>query len=76
MMGEIADMIINGEQCHWCGVCFEHPHGYPVACKSCWEEVKSDFRQDKPPLREQDIESAILEQTGVQKAIHKELGEE
>ncbi len=44
-MGEIADEMINGESCSLCGCYFEDPenpgssyvHGYPVACKDCWE---------------------------------------
>lgn len=44
-MGEIADDMINGACCALCGQYFENPdepgtvyeHGYPVACKQCWE---------------------------------------
>jgi hypothetical protein len=36
-MGDIAEAIINGEQCALCGEEFlEGDHGYPVACKACW----------------------------------------
>lgn len=37
-MGQIADDIINGLQCSFCGVCFENEHGYPVACCDCWND--------------------------------------
>lgn len=37
-MGEMADLIIDGACCALCGVNFEQPHGFPVACSSCWEE--------------------------------------
>ena len=48
-MGEIADDIINGACCALCGQYFvksyldeegneiTHEHGYPVACKDCYE---------------------------------------
>lgn len=37
-MGEIADSMIEGETCSFCGVMFENPHGYPIACQSCWDK--------------------------------------
>jgi hypothetical protein len=44
-MGEITDDMINGYCCSLCGQYFLDPdnpnelyeHGYPVACKECWE---------------------------------------
>lgn len=49
-MGEYADQIINGECCALCmapfisgdkddsvGYVEGFEHGYPVACKDCWE---------------------------------------
>lgn len=41
-MGEISDAIINGEICAFCMLPFiykgsSYEHGYPVACKDCWE---------------------------------------
>ena len=49
-MGEIAENMIDGTCCSLCGQYFQHPkeskdrgaigtytHGYPVACKDCWE---------------------------------------
>lgn len=44
-MGQIADDIIDGSCCAFCLMYFEDPedddfiysHGYPVACKECWE---------------------------------------
>lgn len=39
-MGDLADDIIEGACCSDCGVYFEEEHGYPVLCKSCWEEEK------------------------------------
>ena len=37
-MGELSDLIIEGETCSLCGIIFEEAHGYPVACESCWDE--------------------------------------
>lgn len=43
-MGEIAEDMIEGRSCSWCGCYFHDPktgqsyeHGYPVVCKDCWE---------------------------------------
>jgi hypothetical protein len=36
-MGEISDMIIDGEICAFCTQSFTQAHGYPCACKDCWE---------------------------------------
>jgi len=36
-MGEVADAMIDGSCCAICGQYFENDHGYPVACKDCWE---------------------------------------
>lgn len=44
-MGEYADLMIDGESCSLCGVNFEESHGYPVACKSCWNQLsKADHK--------------------------------
>ena len=43
-MGHLADDMIDGSSCSYCGVYFEHPdggiytHGYPVACWDCHDE--------------------------------------
>ena len=36
-MGEISDMIVDGEICAFCTASFTEAHGYPCACNSCWE---------------------------------------
>lgn len=44
-MGEIAEDIIEGTCCSWCGLYFQSPdnpdelysHGYPVLCKDCYK---------------------------------------
>jgi len=35
----IAEDIILGFQCSWCGVCFKDEHGYPVLCKDCQKQT-------------------------------------
>ncbi len=73
-MGEIADDIINGFQCSWCGTCFEEEHGYPVACQSCWEEALEDVKNGE--IKEKDVvreNGVIIMISGVQKAIEGEL---
>lgn len=37
-VGEIADDMIDGSACHWCGVYFEQTYGYPVVCRDCAKE--------------------------------------
>lgn len=37
-MGEIANDMINGSCCSFCGEYFVEEHGYPVACDDCYEE--------------------------------------
>lgn len=37
-MGEIADDVISGACCSLCFQYFVREHGYPVACRECWEE--------------------------------------
>ena len=36
-MGEIAEAMIEGAMCSWCGVVFEEAHGHPVLCEDCYE---------------------------------------
>jgi hypothetical protein len=43
-MGEIADDIIDGRSCAWCGSMFTVKHGYPVVCKGCWKEATPEER--------------------------------
>lgn len=44
-MGEIAEDMIEGGCCQWCGAYFEdkkhkqgYTHGYSVVCKPCYDE--------------------------------------
>jgi len=45
-MGEIADDVISGAACSWCGVYFTEEHGYPVICKGCWRGSEPEERAD------------------------------
>lgn len=46
-MGEIADTIINGGMCQYCGECFDDEPGYPRTCLAC-ESDGEDFIEKKP----------------------------
>lgn len=41
-MGEMADDLVDGTTCSWCGAFFVdengniYTHGYPVVCKQCF----------------------------------------
>ena len=39
------DMIM-GKSCSYCGVYFEHAHGYAVVCKDCWSECSKKEREN------------------------------
>ena len=43
-MGEIADMVFDGDLCEVCGVFLEGGDGYPQLCPSCQKE---DDKEDK-----------------------------
>jgi len=44
-MGEMADMIMDGGMCEWCGVVFRVDHDYPVLCKHCWDNATPEERE-------------------------------
>lgn len=41
-MGEIAERMVAGGQCSWCGNEFIALHGYPVLCSSCFSNQCKD----------------------------------
>lgn len=49
-MGEIADAMINGEMCEWCGEWLGGDAGFPRLCAGCQNtpEGKERIRQEKP----------------------------
>jgi hypothetical protein len=45
-MGEIAELIITGEQCSLCGIEFIESHGYPVVCEHCFNDLTEGEQED------------------------------
>jgi hypothetical protein len=37
-MGDVADMMVNGDICSWCSSPNSDPGGYPVICQDCFDE--------------------------------------
>ncbi len=58
-MGEIAEDMIDGTACQFCGQYFQDPkkydyvytHGYPVVCWDCWNGLdkkdKKNYEKSK-----------------------------
>lgn len=47
-MGEIADMILEGELCQYCGVYLDDSRGeFPQSCKDCEKEADRDDKESK-----------------------------
>jgi len=64
-MGEIADDLIEGHSCSWCGTYFKEKHGYPVLCQSCY----IDWKRKKVG----NTSKKLLDEFGLQVAHIKEL---
>ena len=43
-MGEMAEALIEGDQCSHCGQFFEESHGYPVLCQACYRSASKAER--------------------------------
>ena len=43
-MGEIADDMISGASCSWCGIYFPQEHGFPVLCPDCYNNATEKER--------------------------------
>lgn len=68
-MGELADDMVNGQSCSWCGVYFDEDHGYPVICKDCFDDYKEeDYTKSLAETKHQ-----LLKTHALQLAIIKEL---
>ena len=67
LMSEIADDMIGGFSCSWCGIYFEESHGYPVICRGCYRDWQKE--NNSKGKRE------LLRMCGVQLANEKELCE-
>lgn len=46
-VGEIADMIVDGGMCEWCGTVFTQDYGYPVVCSDCWNNATPEERNGR-----------------------------
>ncbi len=44
-MGEIAEGMIDGEDCVLCGAAFAVPNGFPAACADCWNDLPRNERK-------------------------------
>ena len=49
-MGDVADDVIEGLACSWCGVYFEAYHGYPVLCNDC---SRTSTKKERAGLQKQ-----------------------
>jgi hypothetical protein len=45
-MGQIANDMINGKCCSICSTFFKEEHGYPVACKDCYNELDEEEKEE------------------------------
>ena len=52
-MGKIAEDMVNGFACSWCGIYFEKNHGYAVICTECWKDYLHRYPGDKGDKKEQ-----------------------
>ncbi len=51
-MGDIADMILDGQMCQWCCEIIGDGDGYPVICQSCQKENNVDQHgEDRKPKK-------------------------
>ena len=46
MMGEIADQMIEGQICSWCGCAFSVSYEFPAVCRMCAQGVKKEDLED------------------------------
>lgn len=44
-MGDVADMIIEGILCEWCGEYIGDSVGYPRKCSGCKTEYQEEIRK-------------------------------
>lgn len=41
-MGEIADLMLEGSMCQWCGACLDDAQGCPTVCGGCQQAHNVD----------------------------------
>jgi hypothetical protein len=72
-MGVIADDMISGLSCSWCGVYFETEHQYPVACHSCFDDLMKshpeEFEETLEGSKGEKIKLYVHRDSGIQRAI-------
>lgn len=47
-MGEIADAMLEGQMCQWCGEVLGDGDGFPVVCPGCQRQHGVDQHGNKP----------------------------
>jgi hypothetical protein len=57
-MGDIADAMLDGDLCQYCGVYMEGGAGYPQTCAGCQREAK-----DFPDGRNAKVKCPICQKT-------------
>lgn len=50
-MGEIAEMMLEGEICEVCGGFLDDPTGFPTTCAGCLGETVDAAEYEKDPDR-------------------------
>ena len=63
-MGDMADDLVEGRTCSYCGVMFVESHDYPVLCRECFKQQKKDIAHGE-----------VQRHDALPKSMHKELGE-
>jgi len=43
----IADDMVAGLACSWCGIYFENEHDYPVVCRACFKTWQRENTRGK-----------------------------
>jgi hypothetical protein len=46
-MGDIAEMMLDGTLCEWCGERVGEAVGYPRKCLACREEAKKEKKKQE-----------------------------
>ena len=65
-MGELADNMIDGGSCSWCGIEFRENHGFPVICQYCYNEWKKENSKEHTT-------KTLLQKFALQLAFEKEV---
>ena len=56
-MGEIAEDMIKGDRCSFCGIFFDDSYGFPIVCRPCFKSWKKENKKGK---------KQFLRETGLQ----------